>query len=206
MAITEVYPKLKPRRSRGFIVFRWLVYGLLAADIGLYARYGRTTELVDTAAWFVLLLLFEWETGGWRMPERARVPVHVVRVLAGFAIALAVAGYALEREWLDFANEAVWLAVVVLLEVEVRVPRAARQVHRWRRWITTLFYAALVAFMLIWLADGLVGHEPLHALLDAGDALLWLVAFATIELNVFGLGPGRSRARRAGYAQPAPRS
>jgi hypothetical protein len=205
VAITEVYPKLKPRRSRGFIVFRWLVYGLLAADIGLYARYGRTTELVDTAAWFVLLLLFEWETGGWRMPERARVPVHVVRVLAGLAVALAVAGYAWEREWLDFTNEAVWLAVVVLLEVEVRVPSQARELHRWRRWITTLLYAALVGFMLVWLVDGLVGDEPLHALLDAGDALLWLVAFAAIELNVFGLGLGRN-AKRAGAAQPTPRS
>lgn len=205
MAVTDVDTKTKPRPSRGFVVFRWLVYGLLAADIVLYARYGRATELVDTAAWFVLLLLFEWETGGWRMPERARVPVHVVRVLAGFAVALAVAGYGWEREWLDFANEAVWLAVVVLLEVEVRVLRQARELHRWRRWITTLLYAALVAFMLVWLVDGLVGEKPLHALLDAGDALLWLVAFATIELNVFGLGPGRN-AKRAGAGQPTPRS
>jgi hypothetical protein len=195
----------KPRFSRGFVVFRWLVYGLLAGDIVLYARYGRATELVDTAAWFVLLLLFEWETGGWRMPQRARTPVHAVRVLAGLAVALAVAGYAWEREWLDFANEAVWLAVVVLLEVEVRVPRNAQQVHRWRRRATTLLYAALLAFMLAWFIDGLVGDEPWHALLDAGDALLWLVAFATIELNVLGLGPGRNM-RRAASAQPAPRS
>ena len=205
MAVAGVDTKPKPRPSRGFVVFRWLVYGLLAADIVLYARFGRTTELVDTAAWFVLLLLFEWETGGWRMPERARVPVHVVRVLAGLAVALAVAGYAWEREWLDFANEAVWLGVIVLLEIEVRVPHDAKELHRWRRWITTLLYAALVAFMLVWLADGLVGEEPWHALLDAGDALLWLVAFATIELNVFGLGPGRNK-RRAAFAQPTPRS
>jgi len=194
----------KPRPSRGFVVFRWLVYALLAADVVLYARYGRTTELVDTAAWFVLLLLFEWETGGWRMPERVRRPVHGVRVLGGLAIAVAVAGYAMEREWLDFANEAVWLAVVVLLELEVRVPPDAQRVHRWRRGATVVLYAALVAFMLMWLADGLVGDEPLHALLDAWDALLWLVAFATIELNVFGLGPGR--VRRIGTAQPVPRS
>ena len=204
MAITDVDTKPKPRPGRGFFVFRWLVYGLLAADIVLYARFGRTTELVDTAAWFVLLMLFEWETGGWRMSERARMSVHVVRVLAGLAVALAVAGYAWEREWLDFANEAVWLAVIVLLEIEVRVPRQARELHRWRRWITTLLYAALVAFMLVWLADGLVGEEPWHALLDAGDALLWLVAFATIELNVFGLGPVRNK-RRA-FDQPTPRS
>ena len=205
MSVAGVDTSLKPRPSRGFVVFRWMVYGLLAADVMLYARYGRATELVDTAAWFVLLLLFEWETGGWRMPKRARVPVHVVRVLAALAVALAVAGYAWEREWLDFANEAVWLAVVVLLEVELRVSRDARELHRWRRWITTLLYGALVAFMLAWLVDGLVGDEPWHALLDAGDALLWLVAFATIELNVFGLGPGRNAARGR-VAQPIPRS
>ena len=205
MAVAGIDTQLKPRPSRGFLVFRWLVYGLLAADLALYARYGRSTEVVDTAAWFVLLLLFEWETGGWRMPARARVPVHVVRVLAGSAVALAVAGYAWEREWLDFTNEAVWLAVVVLLEVQVRVPRQALELHRWRRRVTAVLYTALVAFMLAWLADGLVGEEPLHALLDAGDALLWLVAFATIELNVFGLGPGRSNIR-ATFVQPTPLS
>ena len=195
----------EPRPRRGFVVFRALVYALLAADVALYARYGRATELVDTAAWFVLLLLFEWETGGWRMPKRARVPVRMVRVLAGLAVALAVAGYAWEREWLDFANEAAWLGVVVLLELEVRVPHDLRDLHRWRRCVATVLYAALVAFMLVWLADGIVGDEPLHAFLDAWDALLWLVAFATIELNVFGLGPGRD-ARRARSVQPTPRS
>lgn len=195
----------KPRFRRGFVVFRWVVYALLAADVGLYARYGRATELVDTAAWFVLLLLFEWETGGWRMPDKARRPVHVVRALAALAIASAVTGYALEREWLDFANESVWLGVVALLELEVRLAPASRRLHRWHRWLTTVLYAALVAFMLAWLAEGILGDEPLHALLDAWDALLWLVAFVAIELNVFGLGKA-SPVRGAASAQPAPRS
>jgi hypothetical protein len=195
----------KPRFRRGFVVFRWLVYALLAADVVLYARYGRATELVDTAAWFVLLLLFEWETGGWRMPDKARRPVHVLRVLAALAIAWAVAGYAFEREWLDFANESVWLGVVALLELEVRLAPAAKRLHRWHRWLTAALYAALVAFLLAWLTEGILGNEALHALLDAWDALLWLVAFAAIELNVFGLGKA-GRARGAASAQLAPRS
>ncbi|RPE74826.1 hypothetical protein [Vulcaniibacterium tengchongense] len=178
----------KPRQRRGFVVFRWLIYALLAADVALYARYGRVTELLDTAAWFVLLLLFEWETGGWPMPSRARVPVHAVRLLASAAIVLAVAGYALEREWLDFANETVWLGVVALLELEVRLPPQAQRLHRWRRRVAAVLYAALVAFLLAWAIQGLVGAEPLHALLDAWDALLWLVAFVAIELNVFRFG------------------
>jgi hypothetical protein len=203
VAAASVDANPRPRPHRGFVVFRWLGYALLAADVAWYARYGRVTELVDTAAWFVLLLLFEWETGGWPMPARARRPVHVVRVLASVAVAVAVAGYAFEREWLDFANEATWLAVVVLLELEVRVPPQAHHLHRWRRAAAVALYAALVAFMLAWLGDGLVGAEPLHALLDAWDALLWLVAFATIELNVFGLGPAP---RRLQSAQSLPRS
>ena len=77
----------------------------------------------------------------------------------------------------------------------------AQRLHRWRRRVAALLYLMLVGFMLVWLVDGLIGDQPLHALLDAWDALLWLVAFATIELNVFGLGPARPR-----RTQPAPLS
>ena len=200
----------KPRSDRGFVVFRWLVYALLAGDVVLYARFGRATELLDTAAWFVLLLLFEWETGGWKLPSRWRPALHGVRALAAVAVVVACVGYALERVWLDFANEMVWLGVIALLEVEVRLPPGATVLHRIRRAMALVLYLALVAFMLTWAAMGLggeaVSRESMHAAwLDAWDALLWLVAFVAIELNVFGLAPSRPRRDPRG-THPAPRS
>ena len=186
----------KPRPRRGFVVFKWLVYALLAVDVALYARYGRLTELVDTAAWLVLLLLFEWETGGWRLPSRWLPLLHGVRALAAVAIVVAVIGYALERVWLDFANEMVWLGVIALLELEVRLPASAIRLHRLRRMVAAALYLALVGFLLTWAAMGFGDEDPQAAWLDTWDALLWLVAFVVIELNVFGFGGG-GRSRRA---------
>ena len=187
----------KPRPRRGFVVFKWCVYALLAGDVVLYARYGRLTELVDTAAWTVLLLLFEWETGGWPLPARWLRPLHGARWLASVAVVVAVVGYALERVWLDFFNEATWLGVVALLELEVRLPRAAVQLHRLRRALAATLYLALVGFMLNWAAMGFGDEDPHAAWLDTWDAMLWLVAFVVIELNVFGVaGAGRDAGRQ----------
>ncbi len=191
----------KPRPRRGFVVFKWIIYALLAIDVVLYARYGRLTELIDTAAWLVLLLLFEWETGGWRLPSRWLPALHGVRALAAVAVVVAVIGYALERVWLDFANEAVWLGVVALLELEVRLPPAAVRLHRVRRVLAAALYLALVGFLLTWAAMGFGEDDPQAAWLDTWDALLWLVAFVAIELNVFGIGT-HDRARRGVQVQP----
>jgi len=195
----------KPRPRRGFVrsrwaIVKWIIYALLAGDVVLYSLYGRLTELIDTAAWLVLLMLFEWETGGW--PLRARwVPVlHGVRLLASAAVVVAVVGYALERVWLDFFNEMTWLGVVALLELEVRLPPDAVRLHRMRRTIAAVLYVALVGFLLNWAVMGFGDENPHAAWLDTWDALLWLVAFVVIEMNVFGgRDAGRpQRARQAG--------
>lgn len=190
----------KPRVHRGFVVFKWLVYAILAVDVVLYARFGRATELLDTAAWFVLLLLFEWETGGWRLESRWRALLHGARGLACVAIAAAVAGYAFEGEWLDFANESVWLGVIALLELEVRLPPSAVRLHRLRRGLAGVLYLALVGFLLTWSAMALHEADASAALLDAWDALWWLVAFLVIELNVFGFA-AQPRNRASGWRE-----
>lgn len=185
----------KPRPVRGFVVFKWLVYALLALNVALYAAHGTATEMVDTAAWLVLLLLFEWETGGWRLPSRARAALHGVRLLAATAIVWACADYALQREWLDFANASTWLAVVLALELEVRVDPSRAGFHRIRRAATWALYAALAAFVLAWLWQA--RGEVDGAWLDAWDATLWLAAFIVIELNVFAFGPTAGRRTNA---------
>ena len=182
----------KPRPARGFVVFKWCVYALLALDVLLYARYGRATELLDTAAWVVLVLLFEWETGGWRLPVAMRPLLHGARAVAALAVVVAVVGYAFEREWLDFANETTWLGIVALLELDVRLPRRFGRAHRLRRRASALLYLALGAFLLGWMIEGVAGGAA-DAWLDTWDAALWLVAFWVIELNVFGWGARATR-------------
>lgn len=192
----------KPRPVRGFVVpgipfaiFKWLVYALLALDVVLYGMHGTPTEQVDTGAWVMLLALFEWETGDWGMRPRRRMLVHGVRLLASVAVVASCVAYAMQGEWLDFANAATWLAVVAALELEVRVGSERRGFHR-VRWATTFaLYAALVGFLVAWLVIGLDEGGP-GAWLDAWDAALWLLAFAAIELNLFGWAGGSARPQR----------
>jgi hypothetical protein len=197
----------KPRPVRGFVVFKCLVYALLALNVALYAGHGTATEVLDTAAWLVLLLLFEWETGGWAMSPGQRVFVHGLRMVAAAAVVWACASYAIEREWLDFANAVTWLAVVLALELEVRVAARRRVFHRVRHAVAWGLYFALAGFAGTWLVLGVANTDG--AWLDAWDALLWLAAFVVIELNVFGAanaganGPaGRDRAEASSRTGP----
>lgn len=173
----------KPRPRRGVVVFKWSVYALLTLDVVLYATHGTLTETLDTAAWLVLLLLFEWETGGWAHGQRFKGHAQRLRVLAALVVAWACVDYALEREWLDFSNAATWLAVVLALELEVRVPLDGRRFHAVRRLVTWLLYLALAGFIAAWLVSA--GGDVEGAWLDAWDATLWLAAFVVIELNLF---------------------
>lgn len=177
------------------MVFKTLVYALLALDVALYAAQGTATETIDTAAWLVLLLLFEWETGGWRLAQGMQPAVHVARLFASIAIAWACIDYAVQREWLDFANALTWLAVVLALELEVRVAPERSGFHRIRRAATWALYAALCGFIVAWLWQA--RGDASGAWLDAWDASLWLAAFIIIELNVFALCTA-ARARRVG--------
>ncbi len=164
--------------QRAFAGFKWCVYALLAANVLLYSLHGTLAETVDTAAWVSLLLLFEWETGGWTMRTGQRRLAHGLRLVAAAAVAWACVSYGLDGQWLDFANACVWLGVVAALESELRVGAEHRRFHLARRAVTICLYALLALFALAWLWQG--------EWLDAWDAALWLVAFVAIELNVFG--------------------
>lgn len=184
-------PSTKPRPVRGFVVstrawriFKASLYALLMGNVALYALQGTGAETIDTAAWLVLLVLLEWETGGWSLTSRTRAAVHGIRAIASFAVLWACAVYALDREWLDFANAAAWLGAVLMLELEVRIPPRRAHLHRVRRVATWILYAALGGFAAAWWLQGLGGVDG--AMLDAWDATLWLLAFVAIELNVFG--------------------
>ena len=165
--------------------FKTAVFALLGVNLVLFHFFGTTTQTLDTAAWLVLLVLFEIETAnrirldGWRQPA-----LRTARLIAGAAVVAAAIGYVLEAAWLDALNAWLWLVVVVLLEVEVRFPQLVSLQRKGFVAATGVVYGALLVLVAVWAWQG--------DWLDAWDALLWLIAFFAIEMNVLD-GAGRKQ-------------
>ena len=82
--------------------------------------------------------------------------------------------------WVDVINAAVWLLVVLVLEIDVRLQERNRLVGlalKSSNAVKVLLYSLLFLAAVYW---GLKGD-----FVDFWDAFLWLVAFVFIELNVF---------------------
>ena len=82
--------------------------------------------------------------------------------------------------WVDVINSAVWLLVVLVLEIDVRLQERNR-FEGFALWASNVckfvLYTTLLLAAVYW---GLKGD-----FVDFWDAFLWLVAFVFIELNVF---------------------
>jgi hypothetical protein len=82
--------------------------------------------------------------------------------------------------WVDVINSAVWLLVVIVLEIDVRLQERQRYegalLHA-SNGIKFVLYALLFCAAIYWGING--------DFVDFWDAFLWLVAFVFIELNVF---------------------
>lgn len=82
--------------------------------------------------------------------------------------------------WVDVINAAVWILVVLVLEIDVRLQERNR-FEGFALYASTLakflLYAALLLAAIYW---GFKGD-----FVDFWDAFLWLVAFVFIEMNVF---------------------
>ncbi len=82
--------------------------------------------------------------------------------------------------WVDVINSAVWLLVVLVLEIDVRLQEANKLEGSILRVSTAsklVLYTVLLFAAIYW---GVKGD-----FVDFWDAFLWLVAFVFIELNVF---------------------
>ncbi len=82
--------------------------------------------------------------------------------------------------WVDVINSFTWIAVVVILEVDVWLQIQGRfhgRVVTASTVIKALLYAILFAAAAYW---GMLGD-----FLDFWDAFMWLVAFVFIEMNLF---------------------
>ncbi len=196
------YPRLKA-----------VTFALLAGNTAYYVFSGTWTKALDALAWLTLLALFELETAfdarfrarprdtlaerpvagtgakarcpqtaGFASNESARRAMAVIRglrLVAAAAVGATAIGYAWQTEWLDAVNTMLWIAVVVLLESEVRNPDAVARHPTWFKATAAVLYAGLGALVLVWAWRG--------AWFDAYDALLWLAAFAMIEMDVLQL-------------------
>ena len=158
--------------------FRLAVFVLLIANTVVFSLQGTASEALDSAAWLILLLLFELETAhGERLTSRGAVfAVHNMRFVAAVAVVIAAIGYVGENDWLDATNAWLWIAVVVLLEAQIRIGEHLARHRVSLERVAAMLYCALGALGVVWAWRG--------EWFDAYDAALWLLAFATIEMNV----------------------
>lgn len=168
-----------PAASRDLKPHAWKIplVALLAADAVYYAVAGTTSKAVDAAAWLVLLVLFEIEARFIRAdtPGGYKSALRSARLIAAAGVFAATAGYIFEDNVLDAVNSALWIAVVILLEAEFRYPALVARARRAFTATAVALYGGLAALVAIWAWRG--------EWFDAYDAALWLMAFATIEME-----------------------
>lgn len=163
------------------------IFALLAINAGIYATTGRFSEGLDAFAWFALLALFEIET---RCPRWTRIPRHalaldLLRLPAATGVAIAAFSFIREHEWLDATNAWLWIVVVAVLELQVRAPLLVARHRAAFTAISLTLYGTLAVVALVWLARS--------EWLDGYDALLWIAAFALIEMDLLHLAGQREK-------------
>ena len=259
-------------RSRIFQLFKYTVYALLTVNVYLFFseewaasafRFSNGITLseiiegftasIDTAAWVVLLLMFELETyvlDDEHFTPRVTWTLHGLRAICSTFIVYSFYGYlskllffsgaavlpnitdlcalvdgtwayAVDYDeyetlsaancaamssansfvqfpgmstavdqvgyrdiiglaWVDVINSAVWLLVVIVLEIDVRLQERDKLrgiALRLSNISKYILYSILLLAAIYW---GIKGD-----FVDFWDAFLWLVAFVLIELNVF---------------------
>ena len=163
------------RPQRGL---RIALFALLVCNTAYYLVASTLSKGLDATAWLVLLALFALETGvpGSMRTRGATIAVRGARLAAAAAVLAAGIGYVVERDWLDAVNTALWIAIVAMLEFEVRRPLAVARYRVWFAATATMLYAGLGLLVCAWLWR--------REWFDAYDALLWLLAFALLEMDV----------------------
>lgn len=155
-----------------------LIFGALACNTIYYIVAGRFSEALESVAWYTLLILFHLEITRLQVAALpwARTAIRAGRVAATVAIAITAVLYVREQEWLDATNLFLWIAVVTLLEIEVRRPASVTMHRKAFTTVAVTLYLGLGALVLTWLVIG--------KWMNAWDATLWLAAFGLLELNV----------------------
>jgi hypothetical protein len=157
--------------------FKLAIVILLTLNAVIYAIIDTLTSAADALVWLVLLVLYELEANG--AAPVAETTLHGIRSVLILVIALVFVSYIHDSEWLDVVNSVLWFALIALLELEVRWPD---KVFKYRRsyWLATVtVFAGLIVMVIAWAWQS--------AWLDVYDATLWIVAFGSIEVDIFQL-------------------
>jgi hypothetical protein len=164
-----------------------VLFSLLAADTAYFVLAGTASKAIDAAAWLVLLVLYEIETRfGARAQRRGiAIALRALRLAAAAGVIAATIRYLFEDDVLDAVNSVLWIGVVVLLEIELRRPALVRRARVSFVTAGAVLYGGLALLVAAWAWR--------QEWFDAYDAMLWLLAFATIEMDV--LRPKASGAR-----------
>lgn len=153
-----------------------VLFVLLAVDTAYFAISGSTSKALDAAAWLVLLVLYERENRSARTPRsEPRIAVRALRLAAAAAVIAATIRYVFEDDVLDAVNSVLWIGVVVLLELEFRRPALVQRARASFVTAGVVLYGGLALLVVAWAWR--------REWFDAYDALLWLLAFATIEMD-----------------------
>ena len=155
---------------RWYRVLRAAVFVLLCVNTAYYVAAASVSKGLDSVAWLVPLVLYSIET------SHAALMNHRAQRRRG--------GYIIEGDALDAVNTGLWIAVVCLLEFEVRRPQAVARSRVAFVGFAGVIYGGLALLVFVWAWRG--------QWLDAYDALLWLIAFAAIEMDM--LAPARAAA------------
>ncbi len=171
-------PRMSPML---FSAIKYILYALLAFNIWLYVQHGTLNEALDSFGWILLLIVFEWETraldqdylNAWE-----KIAIWALQLI-GYGLAInATRIYFQSAEWADFTNAVLWLLVCATIIYDVFVPGDFGSTEwRFRNAIKVGLYAALVAVAIYW---GITGDW-----LDFYDAMLWILCFFMVELNIF---------------------
>ncbi|MGR8998163.1 MAG: hypothetical protein ACU88J_03835 [Gammaproteobacteria bacterium] len=157
--------------------FKLAIVILIALNAVIYGIVDTLTSAVDALVWLVLLVLYELEANG--AAPLTENKLHGVRNVLIVVIALVFVSYVHDNEWLDVVNSALWFALIALLELEVRWPDKVFK-YRQSYWLATVtVFAGLIAMVIAWAWQS--------AWLDVYDATLWIIAFASIEVDIFQL-------------------
>lgn len=169
MKITQPAPGLPGHR------LSTLVFAALACNTIYYMVAGRFSEALESVAWYALLILFLFEITHHRLAHLpwARAGVRIGRMMATLAIATTAVLYVREKEWLDAANLGLWIAVVVVLEAEIRWPVSVAAHRKAYTRMAAALFVGLGCLVVVWLTIG--------KWMNAWDATLWLAAFGLLE-------------------------
>lgn len=155
-----------------------IIFLLLALNAVWFALGPSPSKALDACAWLALLALFVWEAecGDRLAAGRGRLILRSARLVAAIGVIAAMVGYVFEDNALDTVNSVVWIAIVIVLEAQLRAPAFAARMRHALTATALLLYGTLGVLVVLWAREGLW--------MDAYDAVLWLTAFATLELAI----------------------